>query len=100
MTEEVPLLILNAKAVTAPRKPSIREGRSFMVVSGCVCVGVYVGRKEKCSIYATRTTEKPMPTARTNNNMAHPQSNRVVRWKLDGFVGFLVGGAHTMSSFT
>ena len=35
--EEAPLLMLNVKAVMAPRKPSIREGRSFMVVSGCVC---------------------------------------------------------------
>ena len=42
MREEVPLLTLSVKALMAPRKPSIREERSFMVVSGCVC---WAGRK-------------------------------------------------------
>jgi hypothetical protein len=53
----VPLLILNVKAVTAPRKPSIREGRSFVVVLD----RVYIGREENCCICTTRMIDKPMP---------------------------------------
>ena len=63
-------------------------------------VGVCVGQEEKCCVCAMMPIDKPMLTTHTDNNMAHPQSNRVVRWESDGFVGFLVGGAHAMSNST
>ena len=58
--EEAPLLILNAKAVMALRKPSIREGQ---IHGGD---GVCVGREEKCCICVTETIDRPMPIARSD----------------------------------